>query len=168
LQELVNQATLFYNSMTDVEKEHMVAAAQFELSKCEEAQVHQAAIETYNLIDHSFAAKVAEVLPHVKVPDEVRPNHGKKSAFLSQVDGKGQKFTAAGRKVGVYVLPGYDYTLAAGIKTAFEAGGIMAKIVSRVTGPVAGSNGSTLPAEFTFEVGLDHFAALALDCLVSP
>lgn len=146
----------------------MVAAAQFELSKCEEAQVHQAAIERYNLIDHSFAVKVAEVLPHVKVPDEVRPNHGKKSAFLSQVDGKGQKFTAAGRKVGVYVLPGYDYTLTAGIKTAFEAGGIMAKVVSAVTGPVAGSNGSTLPAEFTFEVGSDHLAAPAASLSCQP
>jgi catalase len=138
--------------MTDVEKAHIVAAAQFELSKCEDAQVHQAAIERYNLIDHGFALKVADIFPHVRVPDEVRPNHGKKSAFLSQVDGKGQEFTAVGRKVGVYVLPGYDYALTAAIKTAFEAKGVIAKIVSAATGPVPGSNRSTLPAEFTFEV----------------
>jgi catalase len=89
-QEYTDQATLFYNSMSEPEKEHMLSAAQFELSKCSEHEVHQAAIDRYNLIDHDFAVKVAEVFPHITVKPTVKPNHGRKSAFLSQVTGKNQ------------------------------------------------------------------------------
>ena len=88
--EVISQAQLFYNSMSEPEKEHMVSAAQFELSKCFETEVQQAAVERFNLIDHGFALAVAEALIDVKVPDEVNPNHGKKSAFLSMVDSKSQ------------------------------------------------------------------------------
>jgi len=40
-------------------------------------------------------------------------------------------FTAEGRKVGIYVLPGYENTQIAVAKVAFEAAGLMAKVVSR-------------------------------------
>ncbi len=39
--EYYNQATLFYNSLTEVEKEHLISAAQFELGKCDEVVVQQ-------------------------------------------------------------------------------------------------------------------------------
>lgn len=89
-QEYTYQATLFYNSMSDAEKTNMISAAQFELSKCEEHIVHQNAISRFNEIDHDFALAVAEVFPAVKVPDAVKPNHGQRSDFLSQVTGKNQ------------------------------------------------------------------------------
>lgn len=89
-QEYLDQATLFYNSMSEPEREHMIAAAQFELSKCYEHVVQQKAIERFNEIDHDFAVAVAEVFPAVKVPAAIKPNHGKKSEFLSQVNGKSQ------------------------------------------------------------------------------
>ena len=88
--EFINQAQLFYNSMSEPEKKHMVSAAQFELSKCFEVEVQQAAINRFNLIDHDYAVAVAEALADVKVPEAVSTNHGKKSAFLSQVEGKSQ------------------------------------------------------------------------------
>jgi catalase len=116
--------------MSDAEKKHMVSAAQFELSKCFETEVQQAAINRFNTIDHDFAVKVAEALSDVKVPDATGPNHGRKSAFLSQVEGKSQTFTAEGRKVGVYVLPGFEYSQIASIKKALEAVPIIVKIVS--------------------------------------
>jgi catalase len=118
--------------MSDAEKKHMVSAAQFELSKCYETEVQQAAVNRFNLIDHDFALQVAEALSDVKVPDAVNANHGKKSAFLSQVEGKSQTFTAEGRKVGVYVLPGFEYSQVAGIKKALEAVPMIVKIVRHI------------------------------------
>ncbi|ORY25845.1 catalase-like domain-containing protein [Naematelia encephala] len=158
--EFVSQAQLFYNSMSAPEKAHIVAAGQFELSKCEEHEVQQNAISRFNLISHDFALAVAEAFPQVKVPDAV-PNHGRKSEFLSQVTGKNQTFTAAGRKIGIYVLPGFDYAVGAAVKAAFEAASVMAKVVGPGTGPVVGSNGSSLTAEFTFENSRStHFDAV--------
>jgi len=160
--EYVNQATLFYNSMSAPEKAHMVAAAQFELTKCYEHEVQQAAIERFNLIDHSFAEAVAEAMPRVKVPDAVKPNHGQKSDYLSQVTGKTQVFTAAGRKAAIYVLPGFDYSQVAPLKKALEAASMIVKIVGPGTGPVKAAGGETLEAEFTFENSRStHF-----DCLL--
>ena len=145
--EFYKQAQLFLNSMSGPERKHMISAVQFELSKCFETEVQQAAIDRLNMIDHDFAVACAEVLASVKVPDEVNPNEGKKSAFLSMVDSKTQSehcqsrpsetlmipaFTAEGRKVGIYVLPGFEYTQIATAKMAFEAAGMMAKVVSAV------------------------------------
>lgn len=92
--EFISQAQLFYNSMSEEEKHHIVEAAQFELSKCYETQVQQTAITRYNLIDHDFALQVASQFPSVKVPDAV-PNHGQTSSFLSQVSGKTQSEQSA-------------------------------------------------------------------------
>ncbi|EIW69080.1 hypothetical protein TREMEDRAFT_44294 [Tremella mesenterica DSM 1558] len=158
--EFVSQAQLFYNSMSEVEKKHIIAAAQFELSKCFETVVQQSAIERFNLVDHDFALQVAEALQDVKVPDAV-PNHGKRSEYLSQVTGKSQVFTAEGRKVGIYCVPGFDYSQAAPLKTELEAAGVMAKIVSVASGAVKASGGETLTAEFTFENSRStHFDAI--------
>ena len=88
-QEYTYQATLFYNSMSAPEKQNMISAAQFELSKCEEHIVHQNTINRFNEIDHDFALAVAEVFPAVTVP-EGKPNHGQRSDFLSQITGKNQ------------------------------------------------------------------------------
>ncbi|KAL7419624.1 catalase 1 [Cryptotrichosporon argae] len=162
--EHIAQATLFYNSMSAVEKKHMIEAAQFELSKCAESVVHQTAVDRFNLIDHDFAVAVAEALPHVKVPDAVKPNHGKRSEFLSQVDGKTQTFTAAGRKIAIYILPGYEWSQVEPLKLAFEARGIMVKFVAPATGAVKSAGGQELVAEFTFENSRSTY----FDALIFP
>ena len=150
--EHINQATLFYNSMSEPEKKHMISAAQFELGKVEELEVQQTAIERFNLIDHGFALAVAEAFTNIKVPDEVTPNHGKRSEFLSQVNGKNQVFTAAGRKVGIFVQPGFNWSEVAPLQAAFAAAGLIVMIVGPASGPVKASNGQEIKTQFTFEV----------------
>lgn len=76
--------------MSDIEKQHIVSAAQFELGRCEEGEVQQRMIDRFNQIDHQLAIRVAQGFGNVKVPDEVKPNHGQKSEFLSQITGKTQ------------------------------------------------------------------------------
>ena len=75
--------------MSEPEKAHIISAAQFELSKCFETQVQQAALDRMNLVSHDLAKAVAEALIDVKVPAPAK-YHGNKSSFLSQVDGKSQ------------------------------------------------------------------------------
>lgn len=83
----------FYNSLSDVEKKHFVSAVQFELGKCDEAEVQQRIIDKYNIIDHDLAVQIGSAFGGLTVPDEVRKNHGQKSEFLSQVTGTNQVFT---------------------------------------------------------------------------
>jgi catalase len=87
--------------MSAPEKQNMISAAQFELSKCEEHIVHQNTINRFNEIDHDFALAVAEVFPAVTVP-EGKPNHGQRSDFLSQITGKNQgKYRVPSLKVAL-------------------------------------------------------------------
>ncbi|WVQ79074.1 hypothetical protein IAT38_001168 [Cryptococcus sp. DSM 104549] len=149
-QEYVSQAQLFFNSMSAPEKAHIISAYQFELSHCAEDLVIQNELNRMNEIDHGLALAVAESFPHLTVPP-AKPNHGRKSAFLSQVDGKNQVFTATGRKIGVHLVPGYDYALVAPLVKAFEAAGVIVMIIGPNLGPIKASNGESLPATFSFE-----------------
>jgi catalase len=54
------QATFFWNSMTDVEKQHIIEAAQFELGKVKSKDVRKRVVDLFSNIDLGFAAKVAE------------------------------------------------------------------------------------------------------------
>ncbi|KAH8089380.1 catalase-related immune-responsive-domain-containing protein, partial [Filobasidium floriforme] len=148
--EHYNQATLFYNSLSDVEKKHFVSAVQFELGKCDEAEVQQRIIDKYNIIDHDLAVQIGSAFGGLTVPDEVRKNHGQKSEFLSQVTGTNQVFTAKGRQVGIYILPGFNSAVVTELKTAFTAAGIIPMIVGPVKGSVT-SGGVTFQTQFTFE-----------------
>lgn len=67
--DFYSQAKLFYNSMTDVEKQHIQDACSFELGKCESDMVKENAVDLLNRIDRHLAEVVADNLG-VHVPEE--------------------------------------------------------------------------------------------------
>ncbi|WP_214885699.1 MULTISPECIES: catalase [unclassified Exiguobacterium] len=67
--DFYSQAKLFYNSMTDVEKQHIQDACSFELGKCESDMVKENAVDLLNRIDRHLAEVVADNLG-VQVPEE--------------------------------------------------------------------------------------------------
>ncbi|KAJ9120744.1 hypothetical protein QFC22_002675 [Naganishia vaughanmartiniae] len=159
-QDHYTQATLFYNSLSEVEKEHLISAAAFELGKCDEQIVQQRMIERFNIIDHDLAVKIAENFGGLTVPDEVTPNHGRKSEYLSQITGKDQTFTATGRKIGVFLLPGFSATVVSEVKAALLAKGVIVMIVGPTKGPVS-SGTVSFDTQFTFETCRStHFDAV--------
>ncbi|KAG8911670.1 hypothetical protein FRC00_006039 [Tulasnella sp. 408] len=162
--EHYSQATLFWNSMTDVEKEHIVDAFSFELGKCEDKGVIELTLEQINFvsvdppafllrIDNKLACRVAANL-HVPPPKEVHGNHGKRTKFLSQVDRENPNntFTAEGRKLGLFVHDGFDFGVASGIKAAFTGMGIIVAVVGPRKDKIKShTDGAFLEAQFTFE-----------------
>ncbi|KAJ9107044.1 hypothetical protein QFC19_002913 [Naganishia cerealis] len=168
------QATLFYNSLSSVEKEHLIidlqessffylivqSAAAFELGKCDEQIVQQRMIERFNIIDHDLAVKIAENFGGLTVPDEVTPNHGRKSEYLSQITGKDQIFTATGRKIALFLLPGFSATVVSEVKAALLAKGVIVMIVGPTKGLVS-SGTVSFDTQFTFETCRStHFDAV--------
>ena len=99
-----SQATLFYNSMSEPEREHIADALSFELGKVETKAVRERVIENLNRVDHDLAAEVAANVG-LEAPDEVEPNHGRSSPALSQAE---QPRSVATRKVAVLVADGVD------------------------------------------------------------
>ena len=100
-----SQATLFWNSMSRWEKEHIVAAFRFELGKVEHRHVREGVVANLNHVDHDLAVMVAEGVG-VEPPDRaVSENHGRRSPALSQENTTHSPVT---RKIAILVADGVD------------------------------------------------------------
>ncbi len=99
-----SQATLFWNSMSGWEKEHIVAAYRFELGKVAHRHVREGVVKNLNHVDHDLAVAVAEGIG-VEPPDRpVTENHGRSSPALSQANGL--KDGIATRRIAILAADG--------------------------------------------------------------
>lgn len=119
--EHYNQAQLFYNSMSQVEKNHMVAAFSFELDHCDDPIVYERYTQRLADIDLGLAQAVAEQVGGPIPQKAGRPNHGKKASGLSQFDYMPSTPTIASRRVAIIIADGYDATAFNAAKAAVTA-----------------------------------------------
>jgi catalase len=71
-----SQATLFFNSQTEVEKNHIIKALRFELGKVETEAIRNRMIGLLSQVDDTLAAKVAEGLGTIVHKPEIPMNKG--------------------------------------------------------------------------------------------
>ncbi|NUR27662.1 MAG: catalase, partial [Catenulispora sp.] len=139
------QATLFWNSMSAWEKEHIVAAYRFELGKVTARHIRERMVEHLNQIDHVLAVAVAAGIG-VAVPAPGRPNHGRSSPALSQAAMPGSTGTR-GRKIAVLVANGVQAAGVESVRTALTAEGATVEILAPTDGTVSTSAGKELPVD---------------------
>jgi catalase len=157
-----SQATLFWNSMSDVEKGHLVKAAHFELGKVMNKAVKERLLELFNQIDHEFTQRVAVGLGLPAPTQAVAPNHGKRSPALSIESFP--KTTVKTRQVGVLVADGFNTSELMAMKQAITQAGAEAKIVSIAGGKVKGADGQEVDVERTFTTA----ASVMFDAVYIP
>ena len=80
-----SQATLFWNSMSNPERIHIINAFSFELGKCLEISVRQQVLEMLANVDLELATKVGENLGLVVQGSDLTKN-SKSSPALSQLN----------------------------------------------------------------------------------
>jgi catalase len=102
--DFYSQATLFWNSMSDWEKQHITDAFQFELGKVERPYIRERVVANLAHVDHGLASEVAQGLG-LPAPPEAERNHGRSSPALSQAE---QPRDVATRKVAVLAADGVD------------------------------------------------------------
>jgi catalase len=139
-----SHATLFWNSMSDWEREHIVAAFRFELGKCETREVRARVVEQLNEVDHELAVAVAQGVG-VPVPDhETRPNHGRSSPVLSQAHQPGGVAT---RKVAVLAADGVDASTLQPVLDRLRAQGMVCEVLAPEDRELRTAGGGTLAAD---------------------
>ena len=139
-----SQAQLFWNSMTPIEKRHLISAFSFELDHCDDPVVSSRMVQRLADIDLSLAQTVSEKAGCDPPTEAGRPNHSRRAPGLSQIDFfPGSAPTIASRRVAVLIADGYDsvaYDAACAALTAAQA-------VPLVVGPkrtkLAAANGSS-------------------------
>jgi len=126
-----SQATLFWASMSDIEKTHIIEAFTFELSKCYEQPIRERMLGVLAQIDGALCAAVAEGLglpaPAGKPATGVEP-----SPALSQIPAAPGPIT--GRVIGVVAAPGADLAGIGKLRKAAAAEGAVVRVVAPVGG----------------------------------
>ncbi|PCH36976.1 catalase [Wolfiporia cocos MD-104 SS10] len=121
-QEHYNQAQLFYNSLTDYEKAHLISAISFELSHCDDPVVYETYSKVLNNIDLNLAKQIAENVGGIVPEAPARPNHGKSSKSLSQLYYAPKEPTIVSRRIAILIADGFDMAEVEGLRAAFKAG----------------------------------------------
>ncbi|GJE87736.1 catalase [Phanerochaete sordida] len=133
-QEHFNQAQLFYNSLTEYEKKHLVDAISFELSHCDDPVVYETYTKVLNNIDFDLAKQVALNVGGI-VPDApARANHSKATPTLSQLYYAPKEPTIKSRRVAILVADGFALAQVEALRAALKAG----SATSWVIGPRRG------------------------------
>jgi catalase len=159
-----SQAQLFYNSLSPVEKHHVLNAFAFELDHCEDPVVYSRMVQRLADIDLTLAQTVAQMVGG-DTPKEGRPNHGRRAPALSQLEFPGSKPTIASRRVAILIADGYDqaaYDAAyAALSTALAVPLVIGTNRSKVT--AADGSSSTQPHHH-----LEGFRSTMVDALFIP
>ena len=163
-----SQATLFFNSQSEPEKNHLIDALRFELGKVEREEIRIRMLGILSIIDTTLATKVAASLG-LEVPAEPqRPiNHGvpadadpakyesrivkpslKASAALSMANTV--KDTVKSRMIALLATDGVNATSLNQIKEALTAAGAVPKIVATHAGHIKDDKGAAIKVDFTF------------------
>jgi catalase len=150
-----SQARMFFASQTDPERNHIVSALVFELSKCLTPRVREAVLSRLINVDKTLAAKVAaglglqsEITP---APVTVEPRDMAPSPMLSLL--AKAKPTFEGRKVGCLLSDGCDGGLVAELEAAVKAAGGVMEIIAPTIYGVTTTAGERLAADHTIDGG---------------
>lgn len=160
------QATLFYNSQSEAEKNHLVNALRFELGKVETVAIRERMVGLLTQVDKTLAAKVAEGLG-MEVPSgpQLPMNHSvpadadpkayestkkkppvEKSEALSMANTA--KDSIKSRQVAFLVADGVDGNSVNQMRQALEAEGAMVKVVAPKLGVVKSTgNAASIKAD---------------------
>lgn len=146
-----SQAKLFWNSMTDVEKQHIIDAFHFELGKVKSKDVRQQVVNVFANVDEELAGAIAAGIG-AKVPQNVQAStETLSSPALSQEINK--KKTAATRKIAVLAMEGYDPLTVEPVMEALKEAGAHPEIISKHVGMISSEDGQQQEAVYSFLTG---------------
>jgi catalase len=169
-----SQATLFFNSQSETEKNHIIRALRFELGKVETLPIRERMLGLLAHVDRGLAESVAQGLGlaiprtleqplNMSVPADADPKKlqpkklidgVKDSAALRQIDNPNfPADTIKTRKIAVLLADGFDDQAVEDFNQALLTAGAVPKTVAPRLGVVTGKNGRELKVDFSFLTG---------------
>lgn len=154
------QAAIFWNSMSDWEKAHIIDAFRFELGKCKHKATHQRLVDMLGNVNAELAQQVAQGLGATPPASTSQPTTFASPA-LSIANTPNSPKT---RTVAILVGKGFDQAQVDAITKALTAAGACFDVVSQELGPVMAQDDSTVLCNQTFATT----AAVFYDALYIP
>ncbi|AVR00716.1 catalase HPII [Oceanobacillus iheyensis] len=141
-----SQATLFWNSMSKPEKEHIIEAFCFELGKVQSKDVQQQVVDMFANVNLNMARKIAENIG-VQEPKEGGSEVTKVSPALSQ---ENSTKSVATRKIAVLLDEGYNGEVVNNIVQQLKKQGMEPEIIASKLGKLKTDKGPQLEVDNTF------------------
>ena len=162
-----SQATLFFNSQSEAEQNHIINALTFELGKLERPYIRARMVGMLSKVDATLAAKVADGLGiaveepayplNHSVPadgnqDQYEPVSRKQSldqsAALSMANTV--KNSIKTRQIAILAANGVEEKSLQTVKNALEAAGATVKIIAPKLGTIVGAGGQEIKVDQSF------------------
>jgi len=166
--EHYNQATLFWNSQTDVEKAHIVKAYRFELTKVQTPAVRRRVVATLRNVDEELAGRVADGLG-IPLPEPLPRALGRAprpevetSPTLSLTARPGNGDIAT-RHIAILIDDEFDSAAISAHAVLLEKGA-----VPRFVGPRLGTFMSSAGTDVEAEISLEAGPAVVYDAVILP
>lgn len=141
-----SQATLFWNSMSKPEKEHIIEAFCFELGKVQSKDVQQQVVDMFANVNLEMAREIADNIG-VKEPTEGGSEVTKVSPALSQ---ENSTKSVATRKIAVLLDEGYNGEVVNNIVQQLKKQGMEPEIIASKLGKLKTDKGPQFEVDNTF------------------
>lgn len=119
--EHYNQAQVFYNSLSEIEKMHLAKAFSFELDHCDDPVVYKRISERIAAVSLELAKTVATNVGGDTPTKATKVNKGERAKGLSQLEYMPEKPTIATRRIAILIADGFDYASYNTMKEALSA-----------------------------------------------
>ncbi|MFI1105787.1 catalase [Streptomyces melanogenes] len=161
-QDHYSQAALFWNSMSDWEKRHIVDAFRFELGKVEAMSVRARTVEALASVDGGLARAVAEGIG-VPAPHQDAGLHKGSSPALSLESLRGDGSIRT-RRIALLVADGLETEHLAPIREALTSRGAVVEAIAPHDGKITGLDGSG----YIVDRALPTVASVLYDAVLLP
>ncbi|MCG0291025.1 catalase [Streptomyces sp. PSAA01] len=161
--DFYSQAALFWNSMSDWEKRHIVDAFRFELGKVAAVHVRERTVEQLARIDYDLASQVAQGIG-VAMPEPGANTHEPQASpalSLENLRGDGSIRT---RQIAVLVMDGVDTAQLTQAQEALTAQGAVVEALAPHDGKVTGADGNG----YAVDRALPTVASVLYDAVLLP
>ncbi len=142
--DFYSQARMFWLSLSQPERRHLLEAAHFELGKVACKEVRERMVANFNKVDHELAAAVAMGVGVATPPAGEASDYAKSSPAVSMAN------TAKGdiqsRKVAIIAAPGFDGKQVAAMEEALVQAGAVVEVVSMLLGNIESAEGEMVMA----------------------
>jgi catalase len=155
-----SQATLFWNSQSDAEKDHIVSAAHFELGKVDHMHIRQRICDLFFHVDRELAERAAAGLGVTEVTGDLayleqstapRPNDVRGAAAPGVAPSLSMEGTPKGsvrtRKVMISAADGFDDPSFEAVRRVLQEAGAKPMVVAEMLGTLTGESGSTVEVD---------------------
>jgi catalase len=155
--EHYNQARLFWDSQSDVEKLHIIRAYRFELTKVQVAAIRQRVVAQLRNVADELAQAVAEGLGIDTLPEPLpelvrrRPRPELKSSPALSLFARPGAAGVRTRRVAIVVADGVDGETAVRVHEALSEQGAVPRFVGVKLGRVQSVSGDPIEVEITME-----------------